>query len=228
MLKSFTPGQQSVFVRNPNYWEDGADGKPLPYLDEVVITDYSDETSQVNALISGAVDCIDLLSYESIAPLKAGGQEYLVSDGGSWVPFTMRVDVAPFNEVDVRQAFRLIVNRPQMLEHVFGGYGLVGNDIFAIEDPEYDHAIPQRVQDIEQAKFLLNKHGIAPDDDDAYHRTDRPGRRRGGHRLRRAGGGGERYGQPPADHGDRVLRTELFEMGLRPGLVGMRTTTFHR
>jgi len=27
-------GQQSVFVKNPNYWEDGADGKPLPYLDE--------------------------------------------------------------------------------------------------------------------------------------------------------------------------------------------------
>ena len=162
MYKSFTPGQQSVFVKNPNYWEDGADGKPLPYLDEVVITDYSDETSQVNALISGTVDCIDLLSYSSIAPLQNGGMSHLVSKGGGWVPFTMRVDVAPFNEVDVRQAFRLLVDRPQMLEHVFGGFGTIGNDIFGIEDPEYDHSIPQRVQDIAQAKFLLNKHHLLP------------------------------------------------------------------
>jgi peptide/nickel transport system substrate-binding protein len=162
MLKSFTPGVQSVFVRNPNYWEVGADGKPLPYVDELVISDYSDETSQVNALLSGVVDCIDLLSFESLSPLKTGGKKTLISDGGGWVPFTMRVDVYPFSEVDVRQAFRLIVDRPQMRDQVFGGYGLLGNDIFAIEDPEYDHSIPQRVQDIDQAKFLLNKHHLLP------------------------------------------------------------------
>ena len=33
-VESFTPGQQSVFVRNPNYWRSG-----LPYLDKVIITD---------------------------------------------------------------------------------------------------------------------------------------------------------------------------------------------
>ncbi len=47
---SFTPGQQSVFARNENYWD-----TPLPYLDQLIMTDYSDETSQVNALLSGQV-----------------------------------------------------------------------------------------------------------------------------------------------------------------------------
>jgi len=46
-LKSFSPGTQSTFVRYGEYWQTG-----LPYLDEIVITDYSDETSQVNALLA--------------------------------------------------------------------------------------------------------------------------------------------------------------------------------
>src|SRR6516162_11549410 len=50
-LKSFSPGTQSTFVRYGGYWQTG-----LPYLDEVVITDYADQTSQVNALLAGQVD----------------------------------------------------------------------------------------------------------------------------------------------------------------------------
>jgi len=160
MFKSFTPGQESVFVKNPNYWLDGEDGKPLPYVDEVIITDYTDETSMVNALISGVVDCIAPLTYVSQSTLKSSGKSTAAYNAGFWVPFTLRTDVAPFNNVDVRQAFRLMVNRPQMLEQVFGGFGAIGNDIFSIQDPEYDHAIPQRVQDIAKAKFLLKKHGL--------------------------------------------------------------------
>lgn len=160
MFKSFTPGQQSVFVKNPNYWLDGADGKPLPYVDEVVITDYTDETSMVNALISGVVDCIAPLTYVSRAALKSAGKSTLAFNAGFWVPFTLRCDVPPFNNVDVRQAFRLMVNRPQMLDQVFGGFGALGNDIFSAQDPEVGHSIPQRVQDIAKAKFLLKKHGL--------------------------------------------------------------------
>ena len=71
----------------------------------------------------------------------------------------MRVDTAPFSDVRVRQAMRLLVDRQQMLELVFGGYGTIGNDIFGIFDPEYDHSIPQREQDIDQAKSLLKAAG---------------------------------------------------------------------
>jgi peptide/nickel transport system substrate-binding protein len=71
----------------------------------------------------------------------------------------MRVDAAPFNDVRVAQAFRLIPDRPQLLDLVFGGYGLVANDLFSVWDPVYDSSIPQRTQDIDQAKFLLKQAG---------------------------------------------------------------------
>jgi len=151
---SFTPGQRSVFARWEHYWN-----QPLPYVDQLVLVDYSDASSQVNALLSGQADCVNLLSQNVIGSVTSGGKKVVISDGGGWNPFTMRVDQAPFNDVRVRQAFRLMVDRPKMLEIVFGGHGTIGNDIFGIWDPEYDHAIPQRHQDIAQAKHLLKAAG---------------------------------------------------------------------
>ena len=153
-LQSFTPGAQSTFVRYDGYWQSG-----LPYLDEVVITDYSDATSQVNALLAGQVDVVNLLSADVIAVVESQGKNILISEGGGWNPFTMRVDSAPFNDVRVRQAMRLIIDRPQMMNILFGGAGTLGNDVFGIWAPEYDHSLPQRHQDIDQAKSLLKAAG---------------------------------------------------------------------
>jgi peptide/nickel transport system substrate-binding protein len=152
--KSFTPGQSSTFVRYADYWQTG-----LPYVDEVVINDYQDETSQVNALASGTVDLVNTLSAASIAPVRSGGNNVLISKGGGWTPFTMRVDVAPFDDVRVRQAFRHMIDRQQMNDVVFGGYGTLGNDLFAIWDPAYDHTLPQREPDPDLARSLLKQAG---------------------------------------------------------------------
>jgi len=153
-LKSFTPGTQSTFVRYNGYWQSG-----LPYLDEVVITDYADQTSQVNALLAGQVDVVNLLSEDVISEVQGEGKNILLSPGGGWNPFTMRVDAKPFSDVRVRQAMRLVVDRQQMLDLVFGGFGTLGNDLFGIWAPDYDHSLPQRHQDIDQAKFLLKAAG---------------------------------------------------------------------
>ena len=153
--KSFTPGVSSTFVRNENYFQG-----PYPYFDELVINDFANETSQVNALTSGSTDVVNALSAASIPTInKSGTAKTLISKGGGITPFTIRVDVAPFSDVRVRQALRLVVDRPEIRELVFAGNGLIGNDITSIYDPEYDRFIPQRVQDIDQAKSLLKKAG---------------------------------------------------------------------
>src|SRR5436305_6808996 len=71
----------------------------------------------------------------------------------------MRVDQAPFSDVRVRQAMRLIVNRPQMVEQVLSGQGRIANDMYSPFDPFYASSLPQRHQDIEQAKALLKQAG---------------------------------------------------------------------
>jgi len=153
VAESFTPGVQSTFKRNPNYWQSGR-----PYVDKIVITDYSDETSQVNALTSGQANCANDFSLASVRVLKGAGVKILAGEGGV-SPFFMRVDTAPFSDVRVRQALKLVVDRPQMLKTVFGEYGSLGNDVFAPPfDPLYA-SLPQRNQDLAGAKSLLRQAG---------------------------------------------------------------------
>jgi len=151
---SFTPGQESVFERYDNYWQNGQ-----PYIDRVVITDFADEASQINALTSKQADMVNQLSSAGGRTLQASGSNVVISNGGGWVPFTMRVDVPPFNDVRVRQAMRLLVNRPQMLNAVFGGHGTVGNDVFSRFDPSYNTSLAQRHYDPAQARALLKAAG---------------------------------------------------------------------
>ena len=154
-LQSFTPGVTSTLVRNDHYWQTG-----LPYLDAVVSTDVAGETAQIDGLLAGQFDAISYLSAASVAALKSRSAfTVVISDTGGFLPFTMRVDEAPFSDVRVRQALRLVVDRPQMLLEVFENYGRIGNDMFGIVDPDFDHSLPQRVRDIPKAKSLLKAAG---------------------------------------------------------------------
>jgi peptide/nickel transport system substrate-binding protein len=71
----------------------------------------------------------------------------------------MAIDMPPFDNNDVRQAFRLIVDRNAMLQQVFSGHGRVANDLYSPFDPAYNSSLAQRHQDIAQAKSLLKKAG---------------------------------------------------------------------
>lgn len=154
-FQSFTPGEQSVFTRNDNYWDAGK-----PYVDKLVIIDMPDEAARVNALLGGQVDMITTVPPSQVNVLKTNpAVQLVVAEGVRWQPFTMRVDVAPFNDVRVRQAMRLIVDRPQMIKQALGGQGVVANDIYAPFDASYNKTLPQRVADPAQAKSLLAKAG---------------------------------------------------------------------
>jgi peptide/nickel transport system substrate-binding protein len=154
-LKSFTPGQQSVHVRNPNYWRHGQ-----PYFDQVVVIDFPDDTARVNALLGGQIDAAASVPPAQVAVIGGhSGTKVLESPTAQWTPICMRVDTAPFNDVRVRQAMRLIADRPQMVQQALAGHGRVGNDVYAPFDEAYDDGLAQRHQDINKAKALLKAGG---------------------------------------------------------------------
>jgi peptide/nickel transport system substrate-binding protein len=154
-LQSFTPGQQSVHVRNANYWRSGQ-----PYFDKVIIIDFPDDTARVNALLGGQVDAITDVPPAQVAVVNNhSGTHVLESPSAAWTPICMRVDAAPFDDVRVRQAMRLIANRPQMVQQALSGHGHIGNDLYAPFDEAFASDLPQRVQDIAKAKSLLKAAG---------------------------------------------------------------------
>ncbi|MFD6097132.1 ABC transporter substrate-binding protein [Nocardiopsis flavescens] len=151
----FVAGEYSLFERHEGYHEEG-----LPYADELEIVDFPDDDARVNALNSGSVDIITQVPHVQV-PIIEGNPDLdiMESETGMWLPFTMRVDTAPFDDVRVRRAFRLIVDRQEMIDQALAGYGQVGNDMYARMDPSYPEDLPQREQDIAEAKRLLAEAG---------------------------------------------------------------------
>jgi peptide/nickel transport system substrate-binding protein len=152
-FKSFDPGQQSVFERFDNYW-----GEPA-HLDEFVVVNIAEENARLNALLSGQVDVIFPLSPAQIRPVTSGGMMVANSPSGRPQTFVMNMSAPPFDDVRVRQAFRLILDREAMVNSALAGHGRVGNDVFSMDDPSYDTSIAQRTQDLDQARSLLKQAG---------------------------------------------------------------------
>ena len=148
-LGDFEPGQLTVLKRNPDYWAEP------PYVDEVHLLNFNDPDALVNALLSTQVDVVGQLPLALVDVVNTDPRLHTVlSETGNWLPFTMRVDVAPFDDPRVRQAFRLVVDREQMVEQVFSGHGTVANDMYAPFDPGTPD-LPQRTRDTAKARKLL-------------------------------------------------------------------------
>jgi peptide/nickel transport system substrate-binding protein len=154
-LTSFNAGDQFAFAPFADFWAGS------PWVDDLTIIEYADDTARVNALSSGQVQAISTLPASQVKVIEGtSGFAVLNSESGAWRPFTIRIDVKPFSDNRVRQAFRLIVDRQQMIDQAYSGYGAVANDMYARYDPGTP-ALAQRQQDLEQAKSLLSQAGYS-------------------------------------------------------------------
>jgi peptide/nickel transport system substrate-binding protein len=154
-FESFTPGQQSLFSKNPNYWMHGE-----PYVDAIKISSISDDTARLNALLSGQIDAMAQLPYAQAKAHQATGDiVVLAAKAPQALVFYWDTTKPPFNDNRVRTAMKLIANRPQLVSDAISGFGTVGNDIIGKGLPFYNNSLPQRVQDTAQAKSLLKAAG---------------------------------------------------------------------
>ena len=161
LMESFVPDERMVLVRNPDYWQTGADGRPLPYLDRVIVTAGWDDAARLAALMGDEADL--LTPGEGVIPVLRRYPERIdvrTYVTGFVTPIVMRVDVPPFDDVRVRRALKWVQDRARIRALVMP-MGPVG----------YDHLIPpgdlarcpaadgDRQQDIERARALLAEAG---------------------------------------------------------------------
>jgi peptide/nickel transport system substrate-binding protein len=152
------------FVRNPDYWDMGADGEPLPYLDsydQVVIND----TQQVIAQFKAGE--IDILTNGIPADLR----DQLVADTpdaqhNEWIDAGMGqlgVNAArpPFDDLRVRKAVSMAIDREGQGSTIWIG-GTIPSNVspalaeFALPEEERYELLPY---DPEGAKALLAEAG---------------------------------------------------------------------
>ena len=158
MLDAFKPEAPRATLRaNPNYWRAG-----LPKAKCVEISGIIEPVSRTAAISSGQVDIVLVADPAMLLTLKDDPNvEILQAPGSEFFVMTMWVDTPPFDDVRVRQALKLVIDREAMVQTALLGYGTPANDnpiIPSSPDAYRSDIIPQ---DIEKAKQLLAEAGYA-------------------------------------------------------------------
>lgn len=150
-LRDFTPGgDQTVFVKNADYWEPG-----LPRSDAFELVAIPETATRVAALQRGQVDIIENLPATDIERLSSDGMQVQTQAKGDMEMFAMQTDVAPFDDPRVRMALKYALNRPGMMELVAQGQATELNDIPVSSVLQYGLDDPVREHDVAMAKQLL-------------------------------------------------------------------------
>jgi peptide/nickel transport system substrate-binding protein len=161
-LAEYRVKERARVVRREGYWQNGADGKPLPYLDAIEFIDLGNEQSAaVNALKSGQVDNIYQLTADNFLALRNDPSVKIESVATAQVRvLRVRVDTPPWDNNDVRMALKKCQDREKILASAYFGEGLLGHDCHV--SPVHPEFAPMDVPkyDPEGAKALLQKAGL--------------------------------------------------------------------
>jgi peptide/nickel transport system substrate-binding protein len=124
MLKEHTRKVRVVLQRNPDYWDKGR-----PYIDEYVILSTPDAATRLAAFRTGQADFIWVASPSEVEVLRKTNPNAVVQAfHNTLAPFGVALaqDKPPFNDVRVRRAIAMAIDRQKMVDTVFEGHGIIG------------------------------------------------------------------------------------------------------
>jgi oligopeptide transport system substrate-binding protein len=157
-LGEWTLGQRVVFERNPDYWREG-----LPKLDQITFEIGQEPTVALLRLQRGEVDILG----DGIPP----AQFLQVMEDEAWADnvieggqlhtgyVTMNVRMEPFDNVDVRRAVNMAINKDRIVQ-IINGRAVPANQPLPPTMPGYVEDFEGYAYDPEGAQALLEEAGF--------------------------------------------------------------------
>ena len=124
ILKEHTRKVRVVLQRNPDYFDKGR-----PYVDEYVILSTPDAATRLAAFRTGQSDIIWLASPSEVETVRKTNPAIVVqSYHNTLAPFGLALaqDRPPFNDVRVRRAVSMAIDRQRQVDTVYEGHGIAG------------------------------------------------------------------------------------------------------
>ena len=147
-------GVGTKLVRHDGWHLEGA------YFDACDFTVLNDPNARQTALVTGDVDAITQLELKTLALLKRNPNIEVDSvPSGAAITMPMFCDQAPYDDVNVRNALKLAIDREDIIKKIAFGTAIPGNDFHVSPNMPYWPDLPQRKYDPDQAKALLKKAG---------------------------------------------------------------------
>jgi peptide/nickel transport system substrate-binding protein len=158
-LTLLVPRERAEMVPNPDYW----DKNRVPKLDKLVLLPLPEANARTAALRAGQVDWIEAPAPDAVASLKSAGFNIITNAyPHNWTWHLSRAEGSPWNDIRIRKAANLAIDREGMKELLAGlmipaegfmppGHQWFGNPTFKLQ---YDPA---------EARRLLKEGGYGPD-----------------------------------------------------------------
>jgi peptide/nickel transport system substrate-binding protein len=120
-LTTYVPADRVEYVRNPRYWKPG-----LPYLNAVNYKVLTDEQARIAALRAGAIDGATL-SPDGARQFRGNANFKVLSNfTAAFKDIIMTIkpgDKKPWYDKRVRQAVSYAINRQEIIDRVYSGFG---------------------------------------------------------------------------------------------------------
>ncbi len=131
MVQEWVRNDHLTLNKNPNYWQMGSDGKPLPYLDQLQFKQVAESATQVLQVQAGSVNGSEGIPWSQIPALEKDPRGRLLTFPQQQVYFfELRLDHPPFEDLKVRQAMSLALDRKVFVDRVTAGKAEIANAFF--------------------------------------------------------------------------------------------------
>ena len=165
---------ETIVVRNPNYWMNDQDGNQLPYLDSVTFRPIPDEGTRLDSLLSGTTNAMQTLRQGTIRDARSakedGADITLLEFQGNNVGGGMyNLNNPPLDDVRVRRGLTHMNNQDAVIEALGGtGISLPGTQWYSPDSPWYSEKVAAAFPsfDFDAGKALIEEYVNDPDRSD--------------------------------------------------------------
>ncbi|MFO1200307.1 MAG: ABC transporter substrate-binding protein [Burkholderiaceae bacterium] len=125
-LENYVQGSSITFRKNPNYWDSekiGGQSYKIPFADTITYRTVKDESTMLTALRTGKIDILETVRWSAVPELKKNAPALQFSRALSTLnPIVfLRVDTKPFDDIRVRRALNMAINRAEIVKAYWGG-----------------------------------------------------------------------------------------------------------
>ena len=153
-LDHWTPNQELVVTKNPDYWQKDSKGTQLPYLDKITFKPVLEAAQRVNSFKSGQFTVIHTTNGQQITQLLPLANQFNLMQekpGRREIRYyLMNTSKAPLDDPNARMAVAMAIDRNQINEVTNAGYN-------QIADGPFDKDVPGYMKNPGYPKFDLKK-----------------------------------------------------------------------
>ncbi len=158
-LAALAPRESVEFVPFKEHW----DTSRVPKLDKVIALPIPDPNARTAALLSGQVDWIEAPAPDAIPRIESQGFKMVANVYPHiWSWHLSRVEGSPWNDIRVRKAANLAIDR-EGIKALLGGYAIPAVGHVTPTDPWFGEPTFKVKFDPEAAKALLKEAGFSTD-----------------------------------------------------------------